>query len=742
MYLRKQLLSLLLPSVIVAQDSDAILNLHLTSGGYDNYFWRSNVTATQVLFTSPNVTDRPQRFVMGMPAGNSGVLSYFLPVNENQQLSVQLVNGSLQDAAGDFNNVGAQGHMSFNADATLGVTILGAVRAMRDYVEGNGTMHEIFNYTVTSANSSTLHLHRDWINSTHSLDFILTTQDNMAFNITPSTNGTFTPPTVIFHLLDPMKIGLLAWMVVCNETTFLGLGPSGLFLNDSQAANEAGAKALQELATGSKANAQQISFLTYESKSLAGGWRFLTYFGRDTLIALRLLMPLFTSEASESILGAVLERLNSTGAACHEETIGDYASFINIEDGMPALGDTPFYDYKMIDTDLYLLPTIAHYFLDIPQGHTRAPSFLSRTATLNNSNSNVSYHDLLARNAAYILGRAVPFANHPSASNLLHLRPGQPVGNWRDSNQGLGYGQIPFDVNSALVPAALRALGRLTDAGILSIDGQPDVGNMAERYADVWEQRAAELFEVEVDGSTAEARWKDFVVRVNLSETLLDTQGSDENATGGSGNKKGLTFYALSLHDDGSPVDVMHSDLGFSLLFASNVPGTLLQRVVELLQPYPKGLLTNIGMLAANPALSSNRTQIDVLNREAYHGTVVWSFQQALMAAGLARQLKFCDNSTISIDPNPAPSITPSWCSDTSLVSALKTGQTSLWTSINGGQSQLFSEVWSYSFDNSTTLFTPADLAVLSPQGTESDAIQFWSFTFLAVADPTTSLPP
>lgn len=57
-------------------------------------------------------------------------------------------------------------------------------------------------------------------------------------------------------------------------------------------------------------------------------------------------MPLFTAEASESILGAVLERLNSTGAACHEETIGDYASFINIQNNMSFLGDTPFYDYK------------------------------------------------------------------------------------------------------------------------------------------------------------------------------------------------------------------------------------------------------------------------------------------------------------------------------------------------------------------------------------------------------------
>jgi hypothetical protein len=118
-------------SGVTSQSSD-ILDLHLTSGGYDNYLWRSNITAVQVLFTSSNVTDRLQRFVAAMPAGNSGALSYFLPLNSSERLSVQLVNNSLQDAISGFNNVGVQGHMSFSTDATMGVTILGDVRAMRD----------------------------------------------------------------------------------------------------------------------------------------------------------------------------------------------------------------------------------------------------------------------------------------------------------------------------------------------------------------------------------------------------------------------------------------------------------------------------------------------------------------------------------------------------------------------------------------------------------------------------------
>lgn len=42
------------------------------------------------------------------------------------------------------------------------------------------------------------------------------------------------------------------------------------------------------------------------------------------MIALRMLMPILTPDAIETVLGAVIERANSTGALCHEETIGSY----------------------------------------------------------------------------------------------------------------------------------------------------------------------------------------------------------------------------------------------------------------------------------------------------------------------------------------------------------------------------------------------------------------------------------
>ncbi len=68
-----------------------------------------------------------------------------------------------------------------------------------------------------------------------------------------------------------------------------------------------------------------LTFLSYKEKFLAGSWRFNTYFGRDTLMSVRLLMPALTPEAVEAGLGAVLTRLSPQGEVAHEEDIGEFA---------------------------------------------------------------------------------------------------------------------------------------------------------------------------------------------------------------------------------------------------------------------------------------------------------------------------------------------------------------------------------------------------------------------------------
>ena len=201
----------------------------------------------------------------------------------------------------------------------------------------------------------------------------------------------------------------------------------------------------------------------------------------------------------------------------------------------------------------------------------------------------------MCRTIKYNLGRALPFYNNQTVSNLLAFRPNQPVGNWRDSNEGTGYGPIPFDVNTALVPANLRATAALANAGIIAqpaIDFGNSTGNgmtikngtnsqntnvTLDDIASLWETAAPHFFEVVVDGPTAESRLENFVVQANLSRALLQSSGANStgtsNSTGmgnpttpanstvlgntlASGNPSNVTFYALSLMADGTPVQV------------------------------------------------------------------------------------------------------------------------------------------------------------------------------------------
>jgi hypothetical protein len=129
-----------------------------------------------------------------------------------------------------------------------------------------------------------------------------------------------------------------------------------------------------------------------------------------------------------------------------------------------------------------------------------------------------------------------------------------------------------------------------------------------------------------------------------------------------------------------------------------------------------------------------------------YHGAVSWSWQQGLMASGISKQLGLCGLSNVTqlqtsvagtcsalvsiSSPSKNMSLIvaplgpqPSWCSNTNLTSALYT--------------EVLSPVWS----SSNNTFLLGDLGAISPEGTEGDAIQLWSYGFLAQVDPRTGRP-
>ncbi|SJX60258.1 uncharacterized protein SRS1_11572 [Sporisorium reilianum f. sp. reilianum] len=786
------------------------ISLNLTSGPYDNYLFRSNLTAAQVLLTNitaanPSVNStKPtlNRFLVALPAGNSGSVAYFLPytngsnaTSAGQGLTVTLGEAGIKGAYGDYNQSGVTGELVFSQSATLGTTLLGSIRTVRDYTEGNGLTHEIFNWTVTQADNRTIWLTKPWINDTivrnaqgqqtgkvrYALQWLLQANNGTSFDVIPSNNGTYTPPTI--HILTPPAqtndtgraippSGSVTFTVQVNETALAPLAVDTLFTPNTSASMQPEAQS-------------QFSYLTYASKFTAGGWRFLTYFGRDTMFTTRMLMnnKTLTPFAIESVLGGVLERINATsGEVCHEETIGDYATFVNIGEGQPEKGNEPFYDYKMKDTHYVLLPQLADYLLrynattsDLSSSGA-AKQFLSRRALFANG---TTYYDLLYANVEYVLNSSIAFAQDPSDyKNLARIKPGVPVGNWRDSNQGLGWGTYPYDVSSALVPAALYAVSDMARAGLLSnftskaANASGSVlADKAAGYAQVWEQEAPKFFQYNVSAQQAQQRLEGYVQRANLSSSLLYGQGSlnasssngsstdaverrsggvrfcrdvefalaprqesDANSTQQGGN---TTIYGLSLLDDGTVVPVLNSDLSFNLLYSRKPSRDLIQAVITALQPYPRGLLTNVGMFVANPAYDANTTKTTELDRTAYHGTVSWGFQTNFMASGLDRVISSCDASANRTEVEKSGlNERPDWCDDEELVGELTDAQDRLWQAVNGAFEERFAEVWSWTWSNETDRFAVTALGEISPEGTESDAIQLWSYGQLGIQDP------
>ena len=134
----------LLPTILAASccyntiaqltgDPPPSLAFKVTSGENDNYFLRDNLTSAQLLVTTSNSTASSRRLVIALPAGNSGVLAYFHPSesNNNSVFGVGVAEGSFQSVMADFSNVGVRVDLNFSGNATLGTTIIGAVRAMR-----------------------------------------------------------------------------------------------------------------------------------------------------------------------------------------------------------------------------------------------------------------------------------------------------------------------------------------------------------------------------------------------------------------------------------------------------------------------------------------------------------------------------------------------------------------------------------------------------------------------------------
>lgn len=595
--------------------SETPRTLHLSDPPYENYFLSDCHGANQVVVTSPledsNLTIIGPRLLIAWPAGNSGVVTFFAPQNRvNGSLGIELVNGTSDQPLSPFYDaengsstsddprVGITGRVRFNSSATLTVPILGSIRTIRDFTEGPSLLiPEIQNATTLQLESGIGFYGRTWLdNKTSTLISFTPEADDGSLSIDDGLLN-FEAGTYEFTAsFDYPQLEQLSVMDVLNEES-------------------------QGLIAQNPDQTESLSFLSYSEKILAGAWRFLTYFGRDSMIAYLLLEPVLSegnSSATEAVISAVLERINRTdGTVCHEETIGDYATYLNQQDNITSTA--PQYDYKMIDTDFFLPVVMKTYFVDSQIGNDRINDFFSTEATVDPDNAGLTYEDLARISAEKIMNTTSAFAQPggQTKDNLIHLKEGEIVGEWRDSTYGIGGGRIPYDVNAALVPAALRSIAALSAAGFFP--EHADWNKTASEHAKVWEDETLAFFEVTVPQDEARS----------LVDGYTDAAGfgfpsHSDNIT------SDVVYHGLALdgNNDQPLVKVMNTDDCFRHFLLNTTNQTQLTQFVNqtannLLQPYPVGLSTPVGAIVANPAYGGDPVYAANFSNNAYHGVSI-----------------------------------------------------------------------------------------------------------------------
>ncbi len=634
-----------------------------------NEFYRRGPVAAHLVLTPGT---RP-RLVVAFPAGNSGTAVWFDAkageISWSKDIQLEAAQLMLPDG-GTLHGITAE-FEARGGPLSIRQAIAGSVRVIRDYEYGNELPRDALPPPEVAGNSILLQRRRLDGGAGYYLSIDLETgsvaHEDERIVLTPDANGRLA-----------MRVTALS-----GDTPLTPIGEERLLT--AAAAPDARLR-------------RMLTFLSYEEKLLAGSWRFDTYFGRDTLMSVRLLAPVLQPAVMEAGLASVLERLNAAGEVAHEEDIGEFAILRRRAAGLPP-GDTPVFDYKMIDDDFMLPLVAAHYLLDMPAGRERAATFLATRTT-----TGETYGKSLVRNFQFLVRSTEAFAREPRWTNLVPLKPGVNVGNWRDSEDGLGGGRYPYDVNGALAPAALKAIARLHAAGLLRThvdDGAHEALGAAGWMAEVWQREAPRLFDVVIEADSARAEVEAYARRVGVDPAEASRAIPAEP----------VRFRAVSLDAGGRPVRVLNSDEGFGLLFL-DAPAEDVARVADTLtRPFPAGLLTGVGLTVANAAYAPDAVE-PIFDRGRYHGAVIWSWQQALLAAGIERQLKREDLT--------APART-----------ALERARARLDEAIAASDAVRGSELWSWSQTDGVYRVEP--FGQRQEDETESNAAQLWSTVWLAL---------
>lgn len=643
-------------------NTESVLRFSLPEGLVANEFLRDGPVAVHLLLSSGT----EPRLLAAFPAGNSATGLWFksdgAPLSWHGAAPLRAVQ-SRDDQGRPLVGITADIGVD-RARLTVSGAVMSSARVLRDYQHDRRLplgMHNAVHFSADSVRWS-----RDRIDGSVGYAMLMQVLNG---SVSTDAHGRITLSTASGQSLQ------LRLTALSGEPALQPL-PADQLLRDPE--------------VGALRARQSLAFLSYRDKLLAGSWRFNTYFGRDTLMSLMLLMPALTTQATEAGLASVLERLDAQGAVAHEEDIGEMAL-------LHGSGGAPVYDYKMVDDDFMLAPAAMAYLLEHAGGAQHAAAWLARQAA-----DGQPYGAALCRNFQLVQRLASDYVRRPGIDTLIHLREGQITGDWRDSADGLGGGVVSYSVNAVLVPAALRAIAALHASGLLAPYLEDDA--TAAGLAQVWEQQVPAYFAVRRDAASAQAAVGRYAQEL----------GIDAAPALASLDEQGLAFSAVALDAQHQPIPVLHSDFGFALLLQQPSADVIERELSAMMRPFPAGLMTGAGLLVANGAYADDALR-PLFGPDRYHGAVVWSWQQALLAAGLERQLL-----RVNL---PA-----------STRGLLLAAQQALWPVIQSTQAQSNSELWSWTWADGQYRLQPFGPGAATAD--EANAAQLWSTVYLAVRPP------
>ncbi len=443
----------------------------------------------------------------------------------------------------------------------------------------------------------------------------------------------------------------------------------------------------------------EFAYLVYRECILAGADNYLTFFGRDNEFLLTLGATGLQPRAFEIVFASHLAAMAPDGNLAHEPSIGEFASLEREQAGHGA-ERIPSYNYNMIDTRFLLAPSVAIYLSQATP--ERAREFFSQKGP-----QGVIYQELLIRNLAFVEQSARAFARTPRYANLIHLKAGFPNGQWRDSADGLGRGRYPYDVNVALVPAALKAI--TTISSHLDSSELRNLASQATHDLRVWSKRTPPLFRVSVPRREAIKDIRSYGQSLQLGPGMIQT-AIQQSAP------QGEHFPAISLDASGHPVALQNSDGGFLLRYRDDITDNQVLDVIQAAtEPFPAGLYSPIGLFISNAAYAGPRIRGHWDFNYPYHGVVVWPWQEFLMAQGIAHQLGRAD-----LRPRT--------------VEALKKAELKLWGALYQTASYLSIELYSARPQGDTLV--PAAYGDSAQDETTSAIIQGWSKLGLLIQPP------